>query len=93
MCVSCWVLLGLEQGIEIPERTLNKVIGWHLSKPDPQISKETVSTIKLGAISISSSFILAILSNYIQYLLFKKQHIFFLTPSRGIFVCIRSGPS
>lgn len=34
MLVSGWVLLGLEQGVKVPERTLNEVIGWHLCKAE-----------------------------------------------------------
>lgn len=30
--VPCWVLLRLEQCIEIPEGTLNEVVCWHLTK-------------------------------------------------------------
>lgn len=32
MCIPCWVLLGLEQSIKVPEWALNEVIGWHLGK-------------------------------------------------------------
>lgn len=30
MLVSGWVLLGLEQGVKVPERALYKVVGRHL---------------------------------------------------------------
>lgn len=33
MLISCWVLLGLEQRVKVPERALNKVIGGHLREP------------------------------------------------------------
>ena len=35
-----WVLLGLEQGVEIPEGTLNEVVGWHLSETIDTTKKE-----------------------------------------------------
>lgn len=33
MLISSWVLLGLEQRVKVPERTLDKVIGGHLCEP------------------------------------------------------------
>ncbi len=30
MCIACWMLLGLEEGIKVPERALNIGVGWHL---------------------------------------------------------------
>lgn len=32
MLVSGWVLLGLEKGVKVPERTFYEVVGWHLCK-------------------------------------------------------------
>jgi len=34
MRVTRRVLLWLEKRIEIPERTLHKVVGWHLREPE-----------------------------------------------------------
>lgn len=34
MLVACWVLLGLEERVKVPEGALNEVVGWHLSEPD-----------------------------------------------------------
>lgn len=31
--VSCWVLLGLEEGIKVPEGALHKVVCGHLCEP------------------------------------------------------------
>lgn len=31
--VTCWVLLGLEKGIKVPEGALNEVVGRHLREP------------------------------------------------------------
>lgn len=28
--ISGWVLLGLKQGVKVPEGALNEVVGWHL---------------------------------------------------------------
>lgn len=33
MLVSCWVLLGLEECIEVPEGALDEVVGRHLGEP------------------------------------------------------------
>ena len=30
--VSGWVLLGLEQGVKVPERAFYEIVGWHLSE-------------------------------------------------------------
>ena len=32
MGIACWVLLRLEEGIEVPERALNEIVGRHLSE-------------------------------------------------------------
>lgn len=36
MLVACWVLLGLEERVKVPEGALNEVVGWHLSEPHLQ---------------------------------------------------------
>lgn len=33
MLVSCWVLLGLEECIKVPEGALNEVVSRHLGEP------------------------------------------------------------
>lgn len=33
MLVSCWVLLGLEECIKVPEGALDEVVGRHLGEP------------------------------------------------------------
>ena len=30
--IPCWVLLGLEQGVKIPEGTLDEIVGRHFSE-------------------------------------------------------------
>ena len=32
VCIPCWMLLRLEQRIEIPEWTFNEIICWHFCK-------------------------------------------------------------
>lgn len=42
MLVTGWVLLGLEEGIKVPERALHKVVSWHLREPGGHSVRELV---------------------------------------------------
>lgn len=43
MLVTGWVLLGLEEGIKVPERALHKVVGWHLREPGGHSVRKVVA--------------------------------------------------
>lgn len=48
MLVSCWVLLGLEKCIKIPEGAFNEVVGWHLSEPGGRCGLTTLLVPRAG---------------------------------------------
>ena len=55
VCISCRMLLGLEQSIEVPEWTLHKIISGHLTEPAKNIADLLLYSVSWLNAGISTS--------------------------------------